>query len=66
MAINIEELLNMNPGTVSDVCKCNLPGPCWLNSTQQDGAAACSYEQHAAGGGGAVHPHVSQRREDWQ
>lgn len=38
MAINIEELLNMNPGTVSDVCKCNLPGPCWLNSTQQDGS----------------------------
>lgn len=38
MAININELLAMNPTTVTDKCLCNIPQPCWLSDTQQDGA----------------------------
>lgn len=38
MAIDINELLAMNPTTVTDKCKCNIPQPCWLADNQQDGA----------------------------
>lgn len=38
MAINIQDLINLNPSTITDKCKCNLPGPCWLASTQEDGS----------------------------
>lgn len=38
MAINIQDLINLNPSTITDKCKCNTPEPCWLSSTQEDGS----------------------------
>lgn len=38
MTIDINELLVMNPSTVTNKCLCNVPQPCWLSDTQQDGS----------------------------